>query len=674
VNEPKLLVEWSSPWQEFRTAIGPALGRSPRRLAGEAHTGLVPYRGILVSWALELMLLTAVIVIPSKLASMRPYEPPLAPKYDVIYYSGDELPRTEDVGGAESGESGRGGGQEAHHRTQSIRVMRGDSLRQTVVDAPQLHLPISNSAVANLLAYKPIPGPAPAEGMRSIQPAPDLSQAVVAPAPEIQSDNSRTVPSLNSTVIAPTQDVQRDQLQPAPAMNAMIVPPSVTAPQRDLTALSIPGSQQVQVIAPPISAPERATNLNPKLTLPAASVVAPPPSMAREMARNGPGFGPDDLHQQIVPPSVQVAGATRQRRTMEGLGAGDAVAPPVQLSAGSGQREIGGLGGSLGGGTAIVPPPPTIAGGNSITGQGRGNRGSGFGGPLDTGSVAAPANNGGSGSGTGVVLSSQPGSKVSLPGNAGSGTLAMSPLGVSKSGLGGNGGGTGIGNGDGPGSGFMGIGSGAGKEGMGRGSDPMARGGISPYPGPGGAGSGTNGTPAMAGVAVKGGSNNVVTLPSFNDPSAPGTAAGRSNIDNRKGPDITIVATSRSGGAFNYYGALKGDRVYTNYIETALGTVVMQFADPESALHPYAEDLIAPQVMHADLPAGLPKARLVIACVLDRSGLLRRPQVLEPGTALMTSKVLAALSTWKFKPVLRGNEPVEVNAILGFNIDTNDRF
>ncbi len=100
----------------------------------------------------------------------------------------------------------------------------------------------------------------------------------------------------------------------------------------------------------------------------------------------------------------------------------------------------------------------------------------------------------------------------------------------------------------------------------------------------------------------------------------------------------------------------------------------MQFADPSSAGHGYAEDLTAPQAMRSELPEGLPKARLVIACVLDRTGSLRRPQVLEPATAVMTSKVLTALNSWKFRPVLRGNEPIEVNAILGFNIDTNDRF
>jgi len=100
----------------------------------------------------------------------------------------------------------------------------------------------------------------------------------------------------------------------------------------------------------------------------------------------------------------------------------------------------------------------------------------------------------------------------------------------------------------------------------------------------------------------------------------------------------------------------------------------MQYADPNSSAHPYAEGLKGPTIIRADLPAGLPKSRLVIACTLDRSGLVRNPHVLEPGSAMMTSKVLAALNHWKFRPVLKAEEPVEVNAILGFNIDTNDRF
>jgi len=150
VNDaPKLLVEWSSPWQEFVTAIRPALGRSGERLAGEARSGLFPYRAMMICWVLEAALLVAVILEPARLARMRPYAPPVLPKYDIIYFSGEELPRAEDAGGAQSGRSGRAGGQEAHHRTQTIRVARGNSLREKVVDAPKLNLPHSDSAVAN---------------------------------------------------------------------------------------------------------------------------------------------------------------------------------------------------------------------------------------------------------------------------------------------------------------------------------------------------------------------------------------------------------------------------------------------------------------------------------------------------------------------------------------------
>jgi hypothetical protein len=118
------------------------------------------------------------------------------------------------------------------------------------------------------------------------------------------------------------------------------------------------------------------------------------------------------------------------------------------------------------------------------------------------------------------------------------------------------------------------------------------------------------------------------------------------------------------------YGALKGDKVYTIYLETSAGTAVMQFADPSSAAHPYAEDLSAPEAMRTDVPTGLAKSRLVLSCVLDRSGQIRDVKVLEPGTADMTDKIVASLSSWKFRPVLRSDQPVEVNAILGFNIDT----
>ena len=65
IEAPKLLVEWSSPWQEFTSSIGPALGKSPARLAGEARTGLFPIRGMLLSWGVQAVFIAALIWIPA---------------------------------------------------------------------------------------------------------------------------------------------------------------------------------------------------------------------------------------------------------------------------------------------------------------------------------------------------------------------------------------------------------------------------------------------------------------------------------------------------------------------------------------------------------------------------------------------------------------------------------
>ena len=199
IEGPKLLVEWSSPWQEFVSSIGPALGKSQARLAGEAQTGLFPVRGMLLSWGVQAVFIAALIWIPAKLVSMRPYVPPTPPKYDVIYFSADELPQIADKGGAQAGKSGRAGGQEAFHHTQTIRVARGNFASDKVVDAPDLKLPISADPVKNLLAFKPVPGPPPAEGIQRSATAPTLSKdAIVAPPPAVFRQLNRDTPRIGS--------------------------------------------------------------------------------------------------------------------------------------------------------------------------------------------------------------------------------------------------------------------------------------------------------------------------------------------------------------------------------------------------------------------------------------------------------------------------------------------
>jgi TonB family protein len=221
-----------------------------------------------------------------------------------------------------------------------------------------------------------------------------------------------------------------------------------------------------------------------------------------------------------------------------------------------------------------------------------------------------------------------------------------------------------------------GTGSGAAKSGSGRGSDSNARGGISAANGPGGAGNIPAGTPPVRGVDISGGSG-IVTLPGFgSDPSASAPATPGRSSTSRKNQQlgVTIVATATSGGALEPYKKLLKGEKSTIYLDTSLGTVVMEFADEATTTHSFGGTLTAPNPVRTDLAEGLTRARMVITCTLDASGNLKNPRVLEAGPAILTAKVLAALRNWKFEPAMRNNQPVEVTAILGFGIDTNDRF
>jgi hypothetical protein len=129
------------------------------------------------------------------------------------------------------------------------------------------------------------------------------------------------------------------------------------------------------------------------------------------------------------------------------------------------------------------------------------------------------------------------------------------------------------------------------------------------------------------------------------------------------------MGSQRSGGAFNFYDQLQGPN-YTIYISPSAPTVVMQFADANAGAKTYVGDLIPPAVIRAELPAGLGKTRVVIYCLLDRTGQIRDPRFRERSSPEMNAKILAAIQSWKFQPATRNNQPIEVIAILGFNIDT----
>jgi hypothetical protein len=175
-------------------------------------------------------------------------------------------------------------------------------------------------------------------------------------------------------------------------------------------------------------------------------------------------------------------------------------------------------------------------------------------------------------------------------------------------------------------------------------------------------------------VSINGGNTAAIVnlTPSFgsgeSDPSVPGRSPKGGK---RRGDlDVTVEAAPRSGGGLPSYGRLLGDKVYTKYIPTTAGTVVMQFADATSATRRYSQELTGPEAILSNLPVTLNHSRIIIRCQLKTSGILREFQKIEADPGAPTKEVVAALSTWKFIPALRGNDAVELNVLLGFNIDT----
>jgi len=175
-----------------------------------------------------------------------------------------------------------------------------------------------------------------------------------------------------------------------------------------------------------------------------------------------------------------------------------------------------------------------------------------------------------------------------------------------------------------------------------------------------------NGTMALVpGVTVQG---NVITIPSFatagNAPSGP-----RVHSDPRQPPTIIVIANSRAGGGMNAYGALKGSRVYTTYIETRIGTAVLQYSDPAS--HPgFESDLTPPEPMRTQLTPDIKSARVIVKCVMEKTGKLRDLRVLESPDPALSAKLVGALRQWLFRPAFRMDAAIDVDVILGFGITT----
>lgn len=583
----QLQLEWEPRWRSLSNGLAVVLHRESAPLEPGPGRLAVHPRSLATSVAFHAALILALCFAPAALDRVQDggVVLRLRPAIDTLYYTPDRpLPEVADASGAAAGAQGASGGAHLFRPRQVVRIARGASLTDAIIDAPQLRLTETKDAAANLLAL-----------LRA------TPQTAAFAAPDVTAIHARVRPPQAPDPVAPALQVAARLQLPAAAPVMPTAAPVVLPPNAIRAALAEPAAPQFNVEA--------------KLQLPAGMLVMPTAApvvlpanapAARAAAPAAPAVSFGGGPPQLVP-SVPVM---------------PSAAPVVLPSSMAGSR------------TAVAAPAPSLVGGGS---------------PGNT-QLAA-------------ILSASPGKVIGAPAGAMSGSASMSPRGGAARGLGGSGGAIGAGRGDGYAVGAGGFGSGGASHGRGNGADTLARGGLAPGAGPGGAGTGN--APGLApGIAVSGG---VVDLPSFGgtaDPAPPLRAAGEQSAP----PAVVIVATSRSGGGLAEYGVLRGGRVYTTYLDTARGSVVLQFADPAAAAEDFG--LTPPRPLSTRLPGDGRLLRTVISCVLDRSGAVRDARVLDTAAPQLAAALLQALHDWRFRPALRGDHAIAVNVILGFGVST----
>lgn len=429
--------------------------------------------------------------------------------------------------------------------------------------------------------------------------------------------------------------------------------PPVEAVSRSLRQTALPGSAPTPVApAPDVAVPAPLRSMSSTAQFQPSAPPIPQTEIRSALSRAAPAGA------AVAAPPIDLV--TRVPRLA--LPAAQTL-PPVAPSL---TRNISDVPGSWAAGWAVAVAPPKPAG---ATGGGSGGGQSGSQSASGTGGHGASSNGEGNGAGggnaQGLIVSLNPGDKLGIPDGDATGSLAMSPAGGDTGGLGGSGGGAGIGHGSGLGGAAAGAGPGSGSSGTGPGAANAAS-GISPLPGPGGAGQVTGTLALVPGVTIQG---NVITIPSFGSGSAIPSAATIPPLGPRRPPAVVVIATSRAGGGLNAYGALRGSRVYTTYIDTPIGTAVLQYSDPAS--HPgFETDLTPPEPLSTQLPPELRSLHVVVKFMMDKLGNLRDLRLLESESPDSAALFLRALRQWQFRPALKANVAIDVEAILGFGITT----
>jgi TonB family protein len=325
------------------------------RLPWVAFAESILYHGIFfaLAWGVS-----AFMVSRPQTVQVRRFDPA-----DVIYYSPSEYLPPLDTGASRVAKPLRGDPEFAKQPILSVPP-ESDNRHQTIVTLPDIKLS-HDVETPNIIAWGDHTVPVPGAAIdRKPSQLPALPNQIVAPVPDVNEANNTKLQSLSQAIVAPPPEV-KDSVRAVASFSIDVIAP---VPDANATAgRRVLRGPQSAVVEPPPAINAASIRKLGDLNIGHSDVIAPTPRLAVEAQRTLSTLGTDG--QAVIPPPPSVDGAgtgstrgsTRHGRQQTALGAsgGQVVPPPPSIpsphTADAGGRII-----ALGIHPSVTPPaePP----------------------------------------------------------------------------------------------------------------------------------------------------------------------------------------------------------------------------------------------------------------------------------------------------------------------------
>jgi TonB family protein len=309
-----------------------------RRLPWVAFAESLLYHGIVLAlaWGFSAFLARRPLIV-----QVRPFDPA-----EVIYYSPSEYLPPLDTGRSHVTKTRKGDPESAKQPILSVPP-ESDNRQQTIVTPPDIKL-TQDVETPNIIAWGDHTVPVPGAAIdRKPSQLPALPNQIVAPVPDVNQASNTKLQPLSQPIVAPPHEV-KDGVHVMASLSIDVVAPAPDA--NGATSRRALRGPESAVVEPPPAINAASIRKMGDINMGHSDVIAPAPQLAVEAQRTPSTLGIDG--QAVVPPPPSVDGAG----TGPARGSARHARAQMALGASSGQ---------------VVPPPPSIPSAHTADAGGR---------------------------------------------------------------------------------------------------------------------------------------------------------------------------------------------------------------------------------------------------------------------------------------------------------------